>query len=436
MGGQRRGAAEGPAPAPSGVDWKRNLGAIWVAEFFAMFGFSFAMPFLALYLHQDLGVHDKHQLSLWVGVASGASGLAMAVAGPIWGGLADRHGRRPMLIRAMLGGAVCIGLLAFVRAPWELVALRVAQGLTSGTVAAATALVASETPRRRVAAALGILAAGFALGEAIGPVAGGLATAFFGFRPVFLGTTALLLLAILPVLLVVRESPRPAPAPAPVEGARRRPRTGLAAIPRAVLLTLLALVIAQSLVQFAYVGSQQMVSLRLIAIVPGDPNLATGIAFACAGVATAIAASMYGPLSRRFGYRRLAGSAAVLFGLAILVAALAPSLAPLVFGVAAYGFFFGCVNPSLSTLIGLHTPRAVQARVYGVSGSATSVGWSTGPLLAGVVAAAFSPQAAMLVTAAAALVPAAVVWFAVRDPGDAEGGRERASGTDPVPESS
>lgn len=435
MGGERRGPADLPAPAPSGVDWKRNLAALWVAEFFALFGFNFALPFLALFLHQDLGVHNQHALGLWTGVASGVSGVAMAVAGPVWGLLADRRGRRPMLIRAMLGGAICVGLFAFVRAPWELVALRFLQGATSGTVAAATALVASETPRRKVGTSLGILASAFALGEATGPVAGGLASAYFGFRPVFLGTTALLLLAVVPVLLVVRESPRLVPAPAHTGGPEAAPRTGLRALPRAVLLTLLALVAAQTLVQFAYVGSQQMVALRLLAIVPSDPNLATGVAFGCAGIATATAAVLYGRFSRRFGYQRFAAVGALFFGGAILLAALAPHIGVLVAGVAVYGFFFGCVNPSLSTLIGLHTPRAVQAVVYGFSGSATAVGFSSGPFLAGVVAAAFSPQAAMLLTAAAALGLAVLIWLAVRDPGDAHGGRSWAAGGDPVTDS-
>lgn len=435
MEGETQGAADLPAPAPAQVDWRRNLAALWVAEFLALFGFSFVMPFLALYLHQDLGVRNPHQLGLWTGVASGVSGLTMAVAGPIWGIFADRYGRRPMLIRAMVGGAVCVGLLALVQSPWELVGLRFVQGALSGTVAAATALVASETPRRKVGYALGVLASAFALGEAAGPIAGGMATALFGFRPVFLVTTALLLLGILPVVLVVRESPPSSRVqPSPDQAAGTVPRATLRSIPRPVLLTLLALVVAQILVQFAYAGSQQMVALRLLAIVPQHPNLATGIAFGCAGIATATAATLYGRLSGRFGYQRFAATAALVFGGAILLAALAPAIGVLVVGVAVYGFFFGCVNPSLSTLIGLHTPRAVQARVYGVSGSANAVGFSTGPFLSGVVAAAFNPQAAMLLTAGAALVLAVVLWLAVRDPGDAQKDPERAPGRDPAPD--
>ena len=402
----------GGLPSPSGGKWKRNLVALWFAEFFALFGFSFALPFLALYLHQDLGVHSQHQLDLWTGTASGVGGVSMAIASPLWGMLADRYGRRPMLLRAMVGGAVCVGLLAFVQSPWQLVALRFLQGATSGTIAAATALVASETPRRQVPMALGVLASAIALGEAIGPVAGGLTTAFLGFRPVFLGTTALLLLAVLPVAFFVRESPRlPALTTASVAE-----RVGIRSLGRPLLLALAVLVVAQTLVQFAYVGSQQMVALRLLLVVPQAPNLATGVAFGCAGVATATAASQYGRLTRRFGFQRFAAVGAVLFCGGIALAALAPSIGLLVVGVAIYGFLFGCVSPSLSTMIGLRTPRAVQATVYGISASALSVGFSTGPFIAGLVAAASNPQIAMLVGASAALLLAALLWFGVREP--------------------
>ncbi len=55
-----------PAPAPpaGAVSWQRNLAVLWFAEFTAIFGFSFAFPFLPLYL-RDLGVHDQSQLAFW-----------------------------------------------------------------------------------------------------------------------------------------------------------------------------------------------------------------------------------------------------------------------------------------------------------------------------------------------------------------------------------
>jgi DHA1 family multidrug resistance protein-like MFS transporter len=122
------------------VDWRRNLATLWFAEFTAIFGFAFAFPFLPIFL-RELGVHETGSLALWTGWAAGASGIALAVASPIWGVVADRFGRKSMLIRAMIGGAVSVGLMSLAQRPEHVVALRLLQGAFSGTVAAATALV-------------------------------------------------------------------------------------------------------------------------------------------------------------------------------------------------------------------------------------------------------------------------------------------------------
>src|SRR5206468_1737776 len=94
-----------------GVNWRRNLAALWFAEFTAIFGFSFAFPFLPIFLSRDLGVHQGSDLYLWTAASASVSGLSMAIASPIWGILGDRFGRKPMLMRSMLGGAITVGLI-------------------------------------------------------------------------------------------------------------------------------------------------------------------------------------------------------------------------------------------------------------------------------------------------------------------------------------
>ena len=136
------------------VDWRRNLAALWLAEFTAILGFSFAFPFLPLFLHRELGIVSERSLAFWSGIVAGASGISMAIASPIWGWLADRFGRRSMLIRAMVGGGLSVGLMGLARSAQQLAALRFLQGGASGTVASASALVAAETPREHVAWAL------------------------------------------------------------------------------------------------------------------------------------------------------------------------------------------------------------------------------------------------------------------------------------------
>src|SRR6195256_6812761 len=118
-----------PVPAsPTGVDWRRNLFILFFAQFTAIFGFAFCFPFIPLYLSRDLGVHNPHDLALWTGVSGSATGLTSAVVSPIWGILADRYGRKSMLMRAMLGGGLSVIFLAFARSPLELLILRAFQG--------------------------------------------------------------------------------------------------------------------------------------------------------------------------------------------------------------------------------------------------------------------------------------------------------------------
>src|SRR3977135_1824366 len=141
----------------------------------AIFGFSFAFPFISIFIHHDLGVPKGPELDLWTAATASISGLSLAIARPIRGILGDKYGRKPMLIRSMVGGALTVGLIYFVQDPIHLFVLLFLKGGPSGTVAAATALVAAETPRNKVGWAMGVVTSSVALGGAIGPVVGGLA---------------------------------------------------------------------------------------------------------------------------------------------------------------------------------------------------------------------------------------------------------------------
>jgi len=84
----------------------------------------------------------------------------MMLASPVWGALTDRHGRKVMVERSLFGGSVLMLLTAFARSAEELVILRAAQGLVTGTLAAVNALVAATAPRERAGYAMGLLQVG------------------------------------------------------------------------------------------------------------------------------------------------------------------------------------------------------------------------------------------------------------------------------------
>src|SRR5437870_7516435 len=394
------------------LDWRRNLAALWLAELTAILGFSFAFPFLPLFLHQDLHIPAGPQLSFWTGITGGATGLALAFTAPLWGRLADRYGRKPMLVRAMVGGGVSVGLMGLAQSALQLTVLRGIQGASSGTVAAATALVATEPPTEHLAWALGILNSAISLGSAAGPAAGGLAANFVGLRAIFVGGGVLLLLAMVPVLIAVRESPRRVIrelTPSTLQ-VLRVARTG-------TIRALVVLMVAQGLLQTSYGAAQQLVVLRFVQLMRAhDAQSITGFTFAAAGIATALAAVTFSRLLWRSNYRTVVTTAAILLGLTLLGAAAGRTPAVIIVAFVLASFVTGSMIPAFGAMVGLEAPAIIQATIFGFSSSAVSVGFGFGPLLGGLIASAAGAQVGLIVSATLALLLAAIVGVAARAP--------------------
>lgn len=391
--------------------WKRSLAALWLAQFMAVFGFSFVFPFLPLYLHQDLGIRGPANLALLSGIATGATGGGLALMSPIWGILADRHGRKPMLLRAMVLGGITVGLMGLSQNPPELIALRFLQGAVAGTVAASTALVASEAPRARVGWALGVLGSAVAVGGAVGPLVGGLLAATVGLRLIFLGGGVLAVLGALPVVIFVQETQRLAPEEAHVPAL-----TVLRAAGPGAIAALAVLVAGQGLLQISYNSTQPLIVLRLIKLLPSGATAVTGIAFATAGLATGISAVTYSRLAAGLGYRTTAAVASALLAMTITGAALAPTVVLVVVAVAVFGLFYGVVSPCLSSMIGLEAPVQVRARVFGISSSAYAIGLALGPSGTGALASRFGISPALFVAAGTGLLLAGLLALRGREP--------------------
>lgn len=351
-------------------------------------------------------------MALWTGVTGSASGLTSAVVSPFWGILADRYGRKSMLLRAMIGGGLSVGLFALARSPLDLLILRILQGAASGTVAASTTLVATGTPRENVGRAMGVLSSAVALGSAVGPLAGGLAANYIPLRYVFLGGGALLLIAVVPVFVGVRE--------APFVRRVKEEGTGMVAVLRltgpGALLAIAVLLVSQSLLQIAWSGGQPLISLRLLQLAPGSAAAATGLAFAASGVASAISGIGYSRVAQGWGYRWLAAVASLLAAVSLLAMGLAPSVVLVVAASFLAGLCVGAALPAITAMLGLETPREVQGRVFGFSASASALGFGLGPLLAGTIAGVLSITIGLYVMAAVALLLAVLVSTTAREP--------------------
>ena len=338
-----------------------------------------------------------HDLDLWTAASASVSGLSMAVASPIWGVLGDLYGRKPMLIRSMLGGAITVGLIFFAQNPTEL--------LLATAIATAQAPVPNPTNKTGV---IGLMHAIHSTNDVDKTLA--FYQAVFGLRLVFLAGGILLLLSLIPVLFIVRESPRVR---------QRGPRVSTLALidQRPGLKQQLAVLIgAQGLINMCNAATQILVVLRLIDMVTAGVSAVSGIGFGLAGIASSAAAIGYTRVTSRIGYVRTAAGAAGLVAFAVALVGIAPVPALVVAGIALNGLFSGVVIPATASMIGLDTPHEAQSTVFGFNASSVAFGFFLGPLIAGTVASTSGHPAALFVIAALALVLAAILATGAREP--------------------
>ncbi len=282
--------------------WRRTLYVIWFTQFIAVGGFSFIMPFIPYYV-QELGITGVKEVALWSGVVTSAQAVSMAIMAPIWGALADRYGRKLMLLRACYAGAIVMTLMGFVTNVQQLVVLRFIQGLLTGTVAASTALAAGVVPKERSGMALGSLQMAFFLGVSLGPLLGGLSGDTVGYRPSFWVTGSLLLLSGILVTFLVHEDFHPSQAAA-TGGLKQYGRSFKVALASTALVAAFA---ARILLRAGSRSLDPILPLFVQSLLPGAGHMGSiaGAVAAVSALGAAIGAPVIGNWGDRLGHRRL-----------------------------------------------------------------------------------------------------------------------------------
>jgi MFS transporter, DHA1 family, multidrug resistance protein len=406
-------ATEAPDSDAGQPGWQVTLYAVWAGQILALIGFSSRVPYLPFFLG-DLGVTSVDGQALWSGAINAAGAAAMAITAPLWGLVADRIGRKPMLMRGLFGGAVSVGLMAFATAPWQLAALRVLEGTLTGTVAAATALVATSAPKHRLGYALGMVQTAVFAGAAAGPLLGGIAYDRVGARATFGVAAAMLALGGVLVWLFARERFVPAPRPRPRrEGESRwqRLRASASFLVGGVMLTMFAAIFV---VRMIAMGMQPVLPLFVHQLIPDRPDVATvaGIVLGAAGVTSALAAAVLGRLGDRTGHRRVLTASLLAAGALYLPMALARSPWQLAALQAALGVAAGGLIPSANALIAHRTPVERRGMVFGLTAALSGLGGFIGPLLGAVLATGLGFRATFVAAGALLLAMGGMVLFA------------------------
>jgi MFS transporter, DHA1 family, multidrug resistance protein len=373
--------------------WKRNLAILCVGQFLVMAAMSSIIPFLPLYL-QELRITDPDEVRLWAGIIFGANFLSAFIFSPIWGKLAERHGRKIMIIRSGIGMSITITLMGFATGHIQLLLLRIVNGMISGFIPAAIALTATNTPKERVGYALGILQSGAVAGTICGPLFGGYMADTFGFSTIFSYTGICIFIATLIVIFFVHER---------FEKQDHEEKTSFVQDFNKIVSKkpIAYLFVAALLIQLAMLGTLPLIPLFVQELVPHTANLAffAGLAGSVMGAANMLAAPQLGKLGDRFGSQYVLIGAVAGAALFSIPQAFVTELWQLIVLRFCTGLCLGGMLPSINALIRHYAPSGMESRTYGYSNSALFIGNMAGPVGMGFVASMFGLRTIFILSA-------------------------------------
>jgi DHA1 family multidrug resistance protein-like MFS transporter len=388
--------------------WQRNVWALALCVFIAFVGFQFFNPFLPLYV-RELGVTDPARVALWSGLLAAVTPAVSGVLAPLFGRLADRFGRKLMLIRSLAGFTVIIAGMGLVTSVQQLLVARLLQGLFAGFSPMAMAVASVSAPRDKISVAIGRVQGAQLLSVAVGPAVGGFIASHFGTRAAFFVTAGLCAVALVALAALFREGPplEPGAARAPVRATSLREVLGYSYFIPVMSLLVIA--------QFIDRGLALLIPLQ-VAHLPGVEAVAatSGLIISVAAVAAAVSAGLAARLAEVVPAGRLLFLQFIAGG--VLCGAMAwahTSLALLVLRTVV-GLCLGGALTLAYSLGGQIVPGETRGAAFGWLAMGVQIGTAASPLLTGVLAA-FHLSAAYLMDAGLAWIAALILIFSARD---------------------
>ena len=385
--------------------WKVVLAILVCNILFMSASYTMIIPFLPLYLAEELGAAPEH-VNLWSGVVFSASFVVSAVMAPIWGRMADTRGKRLMAMRASFLLAVSYFLGGIVQSPEELVGMRMFQGFASGLWPMDLAIMTLYAPSAKLGLCLGIMQGVMTAGGVVGPLFGGVLATAFGMRMSFFLAAGALFLNFLMFVFLIKEPPASVQAMAKQkEAPKAQPKIWHMPLLRNMLLcgTLVSMIIM----------ILQPVLTTYIAALAGDIEnivFVAGLVFSLGGIAGAITAPIWGKLGQRKGFFRVMALAMVCAGVGLFVQGIPDTLVPFAVMQFTCGMFLSGIHPAINAVLAENSSAEIKGRIFGYLFSAQQVGSMAGPILGGVVATCIGMHAVFYVAGSIMVLLSLAVW--------------------------
>ena len=373
------------------ISWKDNLRIAWLGSFLTGACISLVVPFMPIFVEQ-LGVQPS-QVTFYSGLDISVSAISTACVSPLWGILADRYGRKPMMIRAGLAMTITMGGLAFVPNVYWLLALRLLNGVFTGFVPNATALIASQVPKDKSGYALGTLSSGVVAGTLTGPFVGGMIAEVFGIRNVFLMVGGFLFLAAILTIFFIKEDFQPVPKE------KELPTKELFTSVKYPYL-LFNLFATSFVIQIAAQSVGPILALYIRDLGQKENLLfVSGLIVSSMGLSSMMSAGIMGKLGDKVGNHRLLVVAQVYSVFIYLLCANATSPFQLGFYRFLFGLGTGALIPGINALLSKMTPKSGISRVFAFNQVFFYLGGVIGPLAGSAVAGQFGYHSVFYATA-------------------------------------
>ncbi|MBR4221726.1 MAG: MFS transporter [Victivallales bacterium] len=355
--------------------WKKNLLLLWISQILVVVGYAAALPFIPLFISERYGITDDRTLGLIVSWFHFVSTGSFAVMAPIWGRLADRYGRKLMLLRACFMDAIIFPLMVYAPNMTVLFILRILASIFTGTTSAAQPLIVSGTPKERHGFALGLLSTALWSGNMLGYLFGGLIVNYFGFTAAFMFCGGAYLLSGI-IVLFVHEDFKPV--------ARREKQSGGGVFSLgASVWIVLSLILLLGFIRYFEMPYLPQLAKRIV----GEKTAAfwTGNVSAAAALGGVLAGALCGYLADKTSANKIILPALVLGCAAVLWQAYATSIASLIVARFFAYLAVGGIGPIFLTLITKITAKEKQGLVFGLNTTAENTGIMLSTLFSGGV---------------------------------------------------
>jgi MFS family permease len=335
------------------------------------------------------------EINAWTGPISSAAFVLGVWFVPLWGVLADRYGRKPLILRSYYVEVIGMTIAALSQNVWTYLVARALTGLALGNTGIMYASLTEAAPRNRVALALGLVNGSAPLGSLIGGLAGGFIVSEYGVHALFWADAAVSVLVVLILTFFFRETFMPKPTP-PLGAMLGDALRAVAHSPLVV-----TIFVVNFVSNAAFFFSYTYLPVRIGEIV-GEraAPVAIGLTQGAAGATTLIGSAVWGALADRAGHRRLL----VLLMLAVALLWLPLFTASSIVELSAAWALLASVNPSVSSLmfaiISLNIPAEKRGAVLSMIYLPLNVAFIVGPLSASFVARSFAVHDVFLVSAA------------------------------------